>query len=51
MSTKTKGEVGRIESDVKRGYAASETEVRKHAPKATIGGAYALPKGYRPPVK
>ena len=36
---------------VKRGYAASETEVRKHAPKATIGGAYALPKGYRPPVK
>lgn len=35
----------------KWGYIASESEARKFAPKAEIGGEYQLPETYKPPVK
>jgi molybdate transport system substrate-binding protein len=35
----------------KRGYIATESEARKYAPDAEIGGEYRLPDTYRPPVQ
>ena len=35
----------------KWGYIATESEARKFAPNAEIGGEYKLPETYKPPVK
>ena len=35
----------------KWGYIATESEARKYAPNAEIGGEYKLPETYKPPVK
>jgi hypothetical protein len=36
---------------MKWGYITSETEARKFAPNATIGGEYNLPESYKTLVK